>query len=105
MNVRTGEYLTILREELGDDLKIEASRTDTEWDTVFYQFHIYSKKLLIKTLKKEAKNGYRNGLADFREGGVIAVLDADTVVTADTFDEALRDFFYMYHEYKNNKEV
>lgn len=96
--VRTGEYLATLQQLLQEDLKIEATRTDTEWGGVFYEFHVYSRYRVIKELQNKRKDELnKNELKEFLRDGAVAVLNCREICTEETIDEAIKGYFaYLF---------
>lgn len=97
--MRTNEYLYILKNNFGDDLKIDSTEAGTEWDTTYYQVHIWLESELVEALQKEPKTpkGWPR-VQEYKEAGIAACLDMRQVTTADTLDEAIKDFFYSMFE-------
>lgn len=88
---RTNEYLSILQEKMGDDLKIRSVEFTTEWNSVHYEAVVFSEKELLGEIGVHKKKEYK-------EEGIGAFMDTDCIVTGDTLDEAIEDFFYKRFE-------
>lgn len=88
MNRRANEYLCILQEKFGDNLKITSTRGDTEWGSVNYDIAIYLETDILKQL---SKNPTRT--KEYKRDGIAACLDLDWIYIGDDIDDVIASMF------------
>jgi len=96
--MRTAEYYSVLTASVEAELmkmKIESIHSGTDWNTTYFKWVIYD----IDDVEKELKEKERfEDLEELKEEGVVCVFDLDCLAINESFDEAIKEFFYYKYE-------